>query len=329
MGRNFQIGKVTEGAEEMFKDNYELLDMEKRFSFGTQYLCRRYKDSKKFTCRIFKKKKMPHDEVKELYRELRVMKCVISKSFVELHEVYESEHKIMVVEERLAGQELFDAILERHNFAERHAAHFLEWAADGLMNLHRMGIVHRDVRPETFRYHKRGRDAAIKFKSFTLAKKKASKEDGMFTTICGTPHHLAPEMVCKKPYDEAVDVWSLGVTLYILLCGYPPFHDEDRPSLFKSIKKAKFEFREDHWGHISDGAKDIITRMLTVDPEKRITMKEVTEHKWVCGGARKHELGKRHKDALKRHQARKKLRLIIIQLIALNRLHALAVEDFT
>lgn len=99
--------------------------------------------------------------------------------------------------------------------------------------------------------------------------------------------YVAPEIITKQRYGPAVDVWSLGVIFYILLCGYPPFLADTRAALFRCIMKGRFEFHDDAWGQVSDEAKDFISQMLVVDPQKRATPKQLLEHKCVdmrgCG----------------------------------------------
>ncbi|TYZ69478.1 hypothetical protein PybrP1_007367 [[Pythium] brassicae (nom. inval.)] len=102
-------------------------------------------------------------------------------------------------------------------------------------------------------------------------------------TACGTPGYVAPEILEGHPYGKGVDIWSIGVITYILLCGYPPFHDDNHNALFKKIKRGKFQFDSPYWDHVSDDAKDLISKMLVVNPAERATVGQLLEHKWVTG----------------------------------------------
>lgn len=103
-------------------------------------------------------------------------------------------------------------------------------------------------------------------------------------TSCGTPGYVAPEIVKQKKYGPEVDVWSLGVVLYIMLCGFPPFFHPERKELFEIIKKAKYDFPSPWWDAVSPEAKDLIKRMLTKNPEKRATPEEILAHPWIASG---------------------------------------------
>jgi len=103
------------------------------------------------------------------------------------------------------------------------------------------------------------------------------------TTTCGTPGYVAPEILEQSPYKENCDFWSVGVVLFILLSGVPPFYDEDNFELFEKIKKCQYDFSAPAWRHISKEAKDFISKLLVVDPEKRLGGKEIMAHDWILG----------------------------------------------
>eukprot|EP01097_Dermamoeba_algensis_P005047 TRINITY_DN321_c0_g1_i4.p1 TRINITY_DN321_c0_g1~~TRINITY_DN321_c0_g1_i4.p1 ORF type:complete len:156 (+),score=44.94 TRINITY_DN321_c0_g1_i4:611-1078(+) len=108
----------------------------------------------------------------------------------------------------------------------------------------------------------------------------------MLETACGTPGYVAPEVLTATGYDKEVDLWSIGVITYILLCGFPPFYNEDVPALFEQILNADFDYPEEYWDSISDEAKDFINRLLVVDAEKRMTTQQALEHPWLQGKAK-------------------------------------------
>jgi calcium/calmodulin-dependent protein kinase I len=136
---------------------------------------------------------------------------------------------------------------------------------------HDADIVHRDLKPENLLLTGKDDDASIKLADFGFAKRIEFDSEGL-VTACGTPGYVAPEILEGKPYGKTVDIWSIGVITYILLCGYPPFHDDNHNALFKKIKKGKFQFDSPYWDNVSDDAKDLISQMLVVDPEKRYVL---------------------------------------------------------
>ena len=150
---------------------------------------------------------------------------------------------------------------------------------------HDRGIVHRDIKPENILLV--DKELTVKLADFGLAK--IIGEQSFTTTLCGTPSYVAPEILEEsnhRKYTHAVDVWSLGVVLYICLCGFPPFSDElyskENPyTLSQQIKLGRFDYPSPYWDPIGDPALDLIDRMLTVDAEKRITVDECLQHPWI------------------------------------------------
>ena len=133
--------------------------------------------------------------------------------------------------------------------------------------------------------------------------------------------YVAPEVLQNKGYDSgAVDMWSTGVILYILLCGFPPFYEEELPALFDQILKGRYDFPSPWWDNISAEAKDLVRKMLTVDPKKRITAEAAMTHPWI-GKASDNKLGV---DNLKKYQASRKLKKATKKLIAMQRMKLLA-----
>lgn len=144
-----------------------------------------------------------------------------------------------------------------------------------------MKIVHRDLKPENLLYADEAPNAPVKVADFGL-----SKESGQaMLTICGTPGYVAPEIILGKPYNSAIDIWSVGVIAYILLAGYEPFYDERGDThIFRKIIKGDFEFHSPWWDDVSDDAKDFVSKLLKLDPNNRLTAKQALEHKWIKDG---------------------------------------------
>ena len=126
----------------------------------------------------------------------------------------------------------------------------------------------------------KGKDAEVKITDFGLSKF-FDEQSTVMKTPCGTPGYIAPEVLKMKGYDKQCDVWSLGVIIYILLCGFPPFFADNDAQLYEKIKKGQYEFLRPYWDPISDNAKALIRRMLTVDPKERITCEEALQHPWL------------------------------------------------
>jgi calcium/calmodulin-dependent protein kinase I len=162
-------------------------------------------------------------------------------------------------------------------------------------------------------------DSNVKLADFGFA---LIAEGNTITSQCGTPGYIAPEILENKPYGKPVDMWSFGVILYILLGGYPPFHDDNQRQLFRKIVKGEYEFHPEYWGAVSDEAKDLIRGLLTLDMDKRLTVDQCLEHPWVKKSEK--ELEARNLDtnltALRKYQATKKLRAGVKAVMAVNRI---------
>jgi len=181
--------------------------------------------------------------------------------------------------------ELFEYIIQRGKLSEEESRKIFVQLLHGLKYLHERNIVHRDIKPENILLC--DKNLTVKLADFGLAK--IIGEDSFTTSLCGTPSYVAPEILenqKNRKYSKAVDIWSLGVVLYICLCGFPPFSDElcteDFPyNLSQQIKLGLFDYPTPYWSDISDEALDLIDRMLTVDPEQRITVQRILDHPWT------------------------------------------------
>lgn len=191
---------------------------------------------------------------------------------IRLYEVIETPNDIYVVMEYVRSGELFDYIVEKGRLMEDEARHFFQQIISGVEYCHRHMVVHRDLKPENLLLDSR---ANVKIADFGLSN---VMRDGHFLkTSCGSPNYAAPEVISGRLYaGPEVDVWSCGVILYALLCGSLPFDDENIPNLFKKIKGGIYTLPS----HLSPGARDLIPRMLLVDPLKRITIPEIRQHPW-------------------------------------------------
>lgn len=189
-----------------------------------------------------------------------------------------------MVLEILTGGELFDRVVAKGSYSEKQAAELIKSVAGAIKYLHGIGIVHRDLKPENLIYASTMKDAPIKITDFGLAKLRDEGEEKTMSTACGTPGYVAPEVLKNEPYGPAVDMWSVGVILYILLCGFPPFYHESTSALYKQIKKGSYDFPPPYWTEISEAAKSLVSGLLTVNPKNRLTPQGVLDHPWISGG---------------------------------------------
>ncbi|XP_046482080.1 calcium/calmodulin-dependent protein kinase type 1 isoform X6 [Neodiprion pinetum] len=203
-------------------------------------------------------------------------------NIVQLLETFEDKHKVYLVMELVTGGELFDRIVEKGSYTEKDASGLIRQVLEAVDYMHEQGVVHRDLKPENLLYYSPDEDSKIMISDFGLSK---MEDSGIMATACGTPGYVAPEVLAQKPYGKAVDVWSIGVISYILLCGYPPFYDENDANLFAQILRGEFEFDSPYWDDISDSAKDFIKKLMCVNVDERYTCKQALAHPWISGNA--------------------------------------------
>ena len=189
----------------------------------------------------------------------------------------------------------------------------------GIQYLHSVNIVHRDLKLENLLLAGKDDITTIKIADFGLAKRAMN---GYMETVCGTPQYVAPEVIKPVPgvvYGPECDLWSCGVVLFTILAGYPPFYNENTPALFRQIRKGAFSFDDPVWDEVSDDAKDLIRKLLTVSPEDRITTEGCLKHKWCRSVANKTKLLSSTQKNLKNH-FRTKMKGAIHSVIAANKM---------
>uniref|UniRef100_H2ZGT8 non-specific serine/threonine protein kinase n=1 Tax=Ciona savignyi TaxID=51511 RepID=H2ZGT8_CIOSA len=212
------------------------------------------------------------------------------KHIVCICDVYENVFKnrrcLVIVMERMQGGELFNVIQERAEspFTEREAAGVMRDIGSAVKYLHDITIAHRDVKPENLLYSAIGPDRILKLTDFGFAKPTTSYNS--LNTPCYTPYYVAPEVLGPEHYDKSCDMWSIGVIMYILLCGFPPFYSHQglsiSPGMKKRIRNGQYSF-PDPWSAVSDEAKSLIRHLLNTDPVKRMTINDFMKHPWVSG----------------------------------------------
>ncbi|KAF7252383.1 Calcium/calmodulin-dependent protein kinase type II subunit delta, partial [Varanus komodoensis] len=190
--------------------------------------------------------------------------------------------KMFYVINRVTGGELFEDIVAREYYSEADASHCIQQILEAVLHCHQMGVVHRDLKPENLLLASKSKGAAVKLADFGLAIEVQGEQQAWFG-FAGTPGYLSPEVLRKDPYGKPVDMWACGVILYILLVGYPPFWDEDQHRLYQQIKAGAYDFPSPEWDTVTPEAKDLINKMLTINPAKRINASEALKHPWICG----------------------------------------------
>ena len=248
--------------------------------FGTTYLVSHKVTKREAACKaIAKRKLVSAEDVEDVRREISILHHLGDHpNVVELIDAYEGSKHIYIVMELCEGGELFDRIVARGHYSEKDAATIFRTMMRTVAHCHNLGVIHRDLKPENFVLKTTEPDAAIKAIDFGLSTYFEPQQH--FHDIVGSAYYVAPE-VLKRNYSNEADVWSAGVILYILLAGVPPFWAQSEQAIFDEVLKGKYDLRSDPWDKISEGAKDVVRKMLVSDPKQRATAQEVLNHPWV------------------------------------------------
>jgi len=257
-----------------------------------------------FAIKVIDKKALKGKE-DSLENEIRVLRRLDHPNVVKLLEAYESKASVYLVMELVTGGELFDRIVEKGSYTEKDAADLIKQVLSAVAYMHSEGVVHRDLKPENLLYHSSDEDSKIMISDFGLSK---MEDSGIMATACGTPGYVAPEVLAQKPYGKAVDVWSIGVISYILLCGYPPFYDENDANLFAQILKGEFEFDSPYWDDISSEAKEFIRQLMCVDVDRRLSCESALQHAWITGAKSEKNIHASVSEQLKKNFAKSRWR---------------------
>eukprot|EP00406_Dinophysis_acuminata_P042731 CAMPEP_0179312002 /NCGR_PEP_ID=MMETSP0797-20121207/53004_1 /TAXON_ID=47934 /ORGANISM="Dinophysis acuminata, Strain DAEP01" /LENGTH=495 /DNA_ID=CAMNT_0021021847 /DNA_START=24 /DNA_END=1511 /DNA_ORIENTATION=- len=227
-------------------------------------------------------RRMDTESLKKLKAEVQIMKCLDHPGIVKLHETFEDAKNFYLVMELCNGGELFDRIVAEGHFKESHAAIVMKQMIGAVYYMHKNGICHRDLKPENFLFSSK---AAIEGNTLKLIDFGLSAEftpgGAKFSTRAGTPYYVAPQ-VLEGRYNELCDTWSCGVIMYVLLCGYPPFyHPDSDQQVLKQVKSGRYSYDPKDWAHVSQDAKNLIDKMLTMSPSARYTAERAYNHVWI------------------------------------------------
>jgi len=228
-------------------------------------------------------KKITKKDVKNIPRfklEIRIMKILDHPNIIKLYEHFEDHKNIYLVMELCTGGELFDRIIEENKMSEKHAAIIMRQMLRAINYMHGSNVMHRDLKPENFLFRSKDPVEKTDLKIIDFGLSCEFEPGQMVKTRAGTPYYVAPQ-VLQGEYDQACDLWSCGVMLYIILVGYPPFYAEKDEDVLKKVSAGAFSFRADDWRDISHDAKDLIKKLLKKTVKDRINASEALDHRWI------------------------------------------------
>lgn len=244
-------------------------------TFGKVRLCINRQTEEKVAIKILDKKRIIKErDKKRIEKEIKILKSLRHPNIVHLYSDIEINSKIYLIMEYIQGTELLKYISYNSKLTEDEACFFFRQIISAIEYLHKLKIAHRDIKPENMIIEKDTK--IIKLVDFGLSNYYNTKNE-LLSSACGSPSYAPPEMLSGKKYSASpVDVWSCGIVLYAMICGYLPFDDLDQNVLFSKIIEGKFKIPE----HVSSSAKDLIKNILVTNPKKRYTIEQIKKHKW-------------------------------------------------
>ena len=275
------VKKIKEAIGYMkFTDYYDLKEVIGKGKFGVVNLGIHKKTQQQVAVKIINKDSIKTLEDKELVRiEIGILKLCHHPNVVRLLDHLENEDYIFIVMEYIEGGTLGQYLKKKNfNFSERQASTIMSQLASGVKYLHKYGIVHRDLKPDNIMITQQNDFGVIKIMDFGLSKIVSTQEtmvDGY-----GTLSYVAPEVLLRTPYNKEVDIWSMGVILYYMLCGHLPFKGNKEVIIAEKIVNDDLEFNDEEWEVRSKRVKDLINSCLKKEPKERITIDEFLNHPW-------------------------------------------------
>ena len=265
-------------------ENYTFLKTIGEGTFGKVKLALHKLTQEKVAIKILEKKKInSKKDLERIEKEIKYMKILNHPNIVKIYEIIEDENNFYIVMEYVPGGELFNYIVKNKRLTENEASFFYSQIIHIIQEIHKHKICHRDLKPENLLLTQ---NKTIKIIDFGLS----NEYIDYLMTPCGSPCYASPEVIKGMKYSGlGIDLWASGIILFSMLCGYLPFDDKNNDVLFKKILKCKIEFPKNNNVIISEKAKDLILKILQLEPAKRITLDEILVHPFLVYGNKKYK----------------------------------------
>lgn len=271
--------ELTKNSGAKLEDKYSVSSLIGHGAFAKVSICTKLDNGEKYAVKAVKKNLDDPEKQREgVIKEIAIMRLLQDHpNSVRLYDVYEDENTYQMVMELCSGGELFDQILAKGHFSEKDASEKMKSLLNFIAYAHSKDIIHRDLKPENILLSDKTPDAVLKVIDFGTSD--FCKDGQRLQQKFGTPYYVAPE-VLKRDYDKSADIWSSGVIMYILLCGFPPFGGKNDAKILQRVQTGAFTFAGREWEVVTEAAKDMISNMLVMDIGARATAATLLQHRW-------------------------------------------------
>ena len=248
-------------------------------AFGEVWLVK-HKDLKKdFAMKLIKKRKNKPAEEKEILNEIQILKNLDHPKILKILDFFSTSTLYYIITEYCPDGELFNEIIKVGKFDEGQSAFIMNQIFKAITYCHSLNIIHRDLKPENIMITDREKNGCLQVKIIDFGTAKISEKGQSENRYVGSSYYMAPEVI-KRKYNEKCDVWSCGVIMYILLTGRPPFDGEDDNEILENVKIGKYDMINHPFPLLSEESKDLITKLLEYNPNKRISASDALNHPW-------------------------------------------------
>jgi len=319
-------------SKPLFQQCYKLHTKLGFGTFSTVYVAEHIATGKEFAAKCIAKRGLTVHEMFIIEKEVSILRMLNHPQVIELVDFYNENDFYIMVMPLVKGGELFERIVKKTFYSEQEARDVVKSLLEIVNYCHQNNIAHRDLKPENILLTSSDDDTSIMLCDFGVAKKfRGGLRDHNMKTGCGSPHYVAPEIVDGKEYGAKCDIWSLGVIVFTLLCGYLPFDSLNDADLFNKISSGKFRFESPYWDKISAEAKDLIRKILVVDQNARPTAAELLRHEWIRGTEEEvafaGDLTSTLGDLRKHNERRKKFRVAVTAVRVVNTLRKFSLSE--
>jgi calcium-dependent protein kinase len=281
---DIKIKNLISKIDTQLESNYKILTKLGKGSFGSVFKVLHLNTGLIRAMKQIKKDSLHYqDDDQKFLKEIEILIKCEHPNIIKIFEYYSDNYNYYIITEYISGGELYETIITWKHFDEEKAFYLMSQILSAINYLHSKGIVHRDIKPENMLVENKvnsNNKEMLNIKLIDFGTSNYYIESKKFTLKVGSPYYIAPEVI-KKSYDYKCDIWSCGIILYILLVGFPPFKGDSQKDLLNNIVKGKYSTTTPEWSKVSLEAKDLVHKMLEIDPKKRLSAEESLNHNWM------------------------------------------------